>query len=452
MEPTTRQAVLSERAPLRYITFAALYMAQGIPEGLTFFAIPAWLAMNGVEAGPIGGYLAIIVLPWSFKLFAGPVMDRWSFLAMGRRRPWVLLGQSGLVVSFLAMMLIPDPVHHITWLSAMGFVVSFFGALQDVATDGMAVDVIPADQQARANGLMWGSKVLGTAAALSASTWLINNVGFDAAVAALSVMILVIMLFPLLLRERRGERLLPWSVGGPSPEALAMKVERWSEILFTLKNAFTLRSSLAMAVVGFFFSAAVGFMDALLPLFTIQGIGWDNAGYANVLATASTAAAIGAMVIGGWLVDRVGKLRIANVYFILLLLIPFVVALSRAQWSAQGFGSGLIFSYEALYTFMMVAYLAISMNLCWKRVAATQFTLYMAIGNMGRAVGSSILGPVREHFDWPGTFLVFGGFIMLAVLLIQLVHLPRHQEALDRLERDHRASLPPDLGGAHVPR
>ncbi|MCB0785813.1 MAG: hypothetical protein KDC02_16610, partial [Flavobacteriales bacterium] len=92
---TSGQAVLSESPRLRYLTFSALYTAQGIPEGLTFFAIPAWLALNGVGAAAIGSYLAVIVLPWSFKLFAGPLMDRWSYLPMGRRRPWVLFGQVG---------------------------------------------------------------------------------------------------------------------------------------------------------------------------------------------------------------------------------------------------------------------------------------------------------------------------------------------------------------------
>ena len=38
---------LSENSFLRYYTFAALYIAQGIPEGLLWYAIPAWLAMNG---------------------------------------------------------------------------------------------------------------------------------------------------------------------------------------------------------------------------------------------------------------------------------------------------------------------------------------------------------------------------------------------------------------------
>lgn len=447
-----RQPVLTENAVLRYITFAALYMAQGIPEGLTFFAIPAWLAMNGVEAGPIGAYLAVIVLPWSFKLFAGPLMDRWSYLPMGRRRPWVLGGQAGLVLSFLSMTLIPDPVHHITLLSIMGFTVSFFGAFQDVATDGMAVDVVPIGEQARANGVMWGSKVLGTAASLSTGTWLINNKGFDHAVVALSLMVFLIMLLPLSFRERSGEKRLPWSSGKPSREALAMKVESWKEIIFTLKNAFVLRSSLAMAFVGFLFSASVGYMDAMLPLFTIQRLGWTNDGYSNVLATVSTIGAFAAMAIAGWMVDRIGKVRITNAYLMLLLLMSIVIALTHDAWMARGYGTWVIATYQTVYTFAMVAYLAVSMNLCWKRVAATQFTLYMAIGNMGRAVGSSLLGPARAEFNWQGTFLVFGGFVLLAIVLLRSVHLPRHESALERLERDHRGELPPDLGGAHVPR
>ncbi len=48
--------VLSENALLRYFTFTSLYTAQGIPEGLTFFAIPAWLAMNGKSVAEIGSF------------------------------------------------------------------------------------------------------------------------------------------------------------------------------------------------------------------------------------------------------------------------------------------------------------------------------------------------------------------------------------------------------------
>ena len=82
--------VLADSSRIRYATGAMMYFAQGIPAGLLSIAIPAWLASQGVSAGEIGSYLAVIVLPWVFKLVTGPLMDRYEFLATGRRRPWAL--------------------------------------------------------------------------------------------------------------------------------------------------------------------------------------------------------------------------------------------------------------------------------------------------------------------------------------------------------------------------
>ena len=87
---------LSENTFLRYFSFAALYVAQGIPEGLLRFAIPAWLAMNGKGPVEIGSYVAVVNIPWSLKIINAPIMDRFTYLAMGRRRPWILFGQLGL--------------------------------------------------------------------------------------------------------------------------------------------------------------------------------------------------------------------------------------------------------------------------------------------------------------------------------------------------------------------
>ena len=110
--------------------------------------------MNDVSPLVIGSYLAMVGLPWSFKLILAPVMDRFTIKSMGRKRPWVIFGQIGLVCSFMSLSLLPDPLSQTGLLMAMGFTISFFGCFQDVATDGMAVDIIPLDEQARANGLM----------------------------------------------------------------------------------------------------------------------------------------------------------------------------------------------------------------------------------------------------------------------------------------------------------
>ncbi len=96
-----RTPALSDSAPLRYVTFGTLYFAQGIPQGLQLYAIPAWMALNGAGAALVGSYVAICTLPWAFKLVAGPLMDRYSYLPMGRRRPWLLTAGLGLLITML---------------------------------------------------------------------------------------------------------------------------------------------------------------------------------------------------------------------------------------------------------------------------------------------------------------------------------------------------------------
>jgi hypothetical protein len=48
-------------------------------------------------------------------------------------------------------------------------------------------------------------------------------------------------------------------------------------------------------------------------------------------------------------------------------------------------------------------------------------------------------------------FLVFAALMMLAFLIIQALRLKQHQRSLERLEANH-TGVPPDMGGALVPR
>ena len=178
---------LSENTFLRYLNFSLLYLAQGVPIGITFYAIPAWLAMNNKTPMEIASFVAVIGIPWSFKILIAPLMDRFTILSMGRKRPWVIFGQLGLIISFLAIGFVPDPLNNLDGLMIAGFFISFFGAFQDVATDGMAVEVIPEGEQARANGLMWGSQAIGISLTLVIGTTLINTLGFSSAIPFMSI-------------------------------------------------------------------------------------------------------------------------------------------------------------------------------------------------------------------------------------------------------------------------
>ena len=161
--------VLAESSRMRYAAGSSMYFAQGIPYGLMNIAVPAWLASQGVSAGQIASFLAIIILPWAFKLLSGPLMDRYQFLPMGRRRPWVLAAQAGLCVALLALTQVSDPTGQIGLLAAIGFLINCFAATQDVAVDGMAIDVTPLQEQGRLNAFMSFGKSIGWASTAAPS-------------------------------------------------------------------------------------------------------------------------------------------------------------------------------------------------------------------------------------------------------------------------------------------
>ena len=448
--PHTSQA-LSTSAPLRYVSFAALYLAQGIPQGLLLLTIPAWLTANGQDATTVGGFVGIMVLPWTFKIVVGPLMDRYSYLPMGRRRPWLLGAQALLLVGTASLALIRDPLHHLPLLIVAGFLVSCSGAVQDVATDGLAVDVTPQDQQARANGLMWGSKVLGLSGTLAVGTWAINAYGFAAAVLGLSAVLGMIMVVPSCVRERPQEKLFPWTTGCAAPEALMLKAGTWSEVILTLKRGFLLRNS----VLGAFCLALFGFVgggkDACLPLFTIGELGWANGTYANLVAGANLGSALAAMVLAGWLADRVGKVRIISIYLVLAAAVWACLAFSVDRWPHPRFVPAVIITLQTVETFCIVAVFATAMHLCWQRVAATQFTLYMVCYNVGYTVAGASLGFLTGLFGWQWLFVLFGSVVLVVGVLLLFLRLRAHTAALHRLEEAHlrrlaQVGVQPELG------
>ena len=428
---------LSENTFLRYFNFIALYIAQGIPEGMAYFGIPAWMAMNGKTPGEIGSFVAAVGLPWSFKLVVAPLMDRFTFLPMGRRRPWVLIGQLGLIISFIAMAFVPDPLNNLWLLTLSGFSVACFGAFQDVATDGMAIDIVPIHQQARANGFMWGSKIMGTSASLALGSWLLDEYNFTIAILSLSIIVTVIMLVPIFLRERPGEKFLPWTKGIASSETTKMQLTNWSDIFKSVYSVFTLRNSLLLGIILFVSSLSFNFIATLLPVFTVQALDWTNQEYSQLFAFASLIGGLGGMLIGGILIDKFGKVRMMNIYFFTLIFLTFVFVFGSSMWINSWFIGGFMLAFQILYVFSSIGLFAIAMQCCWKKVSATQFTIYMTLGNLGRIVGAKLIGPAKDQFNWEYTVLLFAAFILVVWIILQFLRINDHLKQVDALDNNN---------------
>ncbi len=425
---------LSQNAPLRYLTFSALYVAQGIPEGLLWFGIPAWLAMNGKSAAEIGAFVAILGLPWSFKILAAPMMDRFTFLAMGRRRPWILFGQLGLAASFMSMAFIADPLNNMFMLKLLGFFVGLFAVFQDIAVDGLAIDILPVDQQARANGLMWGSKTIGISASVAVGISIINAYSFFHAITLFSLFVFLIMFIPLFFRERPGEKRLPWTKGKVSEAAASIQLHSWKGLFKSLIKVFILPVSLMMGVAAFSFSIGRGMMDTVLPVLTVQELGWSDGEYSKIFAVINLISGILGMFVAGALIDFFGKVRMMSIYLVLLISLIVSAFFLRDYWDNRYIFIGFMGMFNTLIVFTTIAVFASAMQLCWKRISATQFTLYMAISNLGLATGAALLGPLKSFLAWEYVVLAYAVFAAFMLIAIQFLRFDKHTNRVAVLE------------------
>ncbi|NND04901.1 MAG: MFS transporter [Saprospiraceae bacterium] len=418
--------VLSEHRNLRFTTVTALYFAQGIQLGLMNVAIPAYLAANGVSPALVGSFIGASLLPWSLKFFCAPLMDRFTYLPLGRRRPWIMLGIVGAFLGYLGMSLVVDPLHNLVTLTAFAALASAFTAILDVAVDGMAIEVLPVEEQPSANGFMWGGKVIGSAVTTAGAAFLLNHWGMPGTFFMIALVVLAFGLFPILFRERPGERLFPWSVGQASVVALDLQLENWGEIFTKLWKAISLPSSLLLLLLGYLIGITYGLFDAIMPVFTIQHLKWSDTGFSNLAATAGIIGGLTGMIIGGVLIEHLGRLRSIQLFLGCYFLTVLIMGLLQSQWANDWFVDAFTIIIYTLRTLVLIALFALAMSFCWKPIGATQFAVYMAIANFGISSGAAILGPLEALLSFAQLFYALGLVTALIICLIFLLDPERH--------------------------
>jgi PAT family beta-lactamase induction signal transducer AmpG len=425
--------ILAESRSLRLSTLFILYVAQGVPIGLFWFAIPAWMAANGASAPDVGYVLGLTALPWTLKLVNGFIMDRYTFLAMGRRRIWIIGAQMVMIVLLVSCALIGPGATDISLLAFAGFVVNMATTFQDVAVDGMAVDIMEEAERARASGMMFGGQSIGIAAATAVSGLAIARLGPSAAYLLSASVIGAITLHMLLLRERAGERRVPWSAGDVHPHNSAIHVGAWWPILKRTVVSMVRPVSLlwlpVLLVRGFHF----GMFTAITPLIGTGNVGWSEVHVTSVVGTAQLVAGILGLTLGGWLGDTFGARRSTIAMFVALMMLSATMWFGVANWGDPTYFTAFVYAWYGLDVLITVAALPISMRLCDPRVAATQFTLYMATANFGISIGAWVFGFSRGFGGLPMMFVVVFALHLVGLMLVLLVKFPRGTAVKDQV-------------------
>jgi PAT family beta-lactamase induction signal transducer AmpG len=415
--------VLADSPRVRYATGAMMYFAQGIPAGLLHIALPAWLASQGVGAGQIASFMAVIVLPWAFKLLSGPLMDHYEFLPMGRRRPWVLGAQLGLTLSFFALMLVERPAEQIGLLMLIGVFINIFAATQDVAVDGMSIDLTPIEEQGRLNASMAFGKAVGWGISSAVSGVLLVTVGLGVtAIVAAAVTGIVLLLFTQVL-ERGGERGLPWSDGKPALEprpgkSLAGVFKGLNQVLWT-------RVSLILMLVMVFDGLVSGYGHALMPIAAIKLFGFTTPQWSNLVAVMGLAGAAVALGLGP-LIDRFGAKRMLFLTILLVALHAFLLAKTQTLWQDTLYVKVMLSVWILLGPVTMVCMIALAMTICSSVNSATQFAIYMSLANLGSSAGAKIYGMVAEQTSYTEAYITLG-VLTLGLLAALSLHRHRHR-------------------------
>ena len=443
---TVVQLYLDRSIYLRLFGFSILYVAQGIPIGLLTIAVPAWLVANGADAADVGYFVAITGLPWAFKLVAGPFMDRFAYLPMGRRRPWVLGAQSGLVLALVALAFVPDPANSLWTLIVVGFVINAFAAVQDVAVDGMAIDVLPASERGRANAFMAFGQVLGFSAFGALSGYLLSRHGMAVAAVISALTVGGILAFATLTREREGERLLPWTDGDASPGRGGCRRTNVRRGFKDLLRVMLLPMSLLLIAIEFLSRAGAGINLAVFPVIGVDELGFSSEQYSYVIGIMGGLGAFVGIFFGP-AIDRKGAARILALGLVGGAITAAVFASATSFWSNTSFVVTMLAIAQIFSQAFFVSIIAVFMGVCWTKVAATQFAIYMSLANLARSLGAWLFAFIAADVTSSQALYLMAGLWLVSAVLLRWFDPQRHQDDLASLERREAALGEPVASG-----
>jgi len=426
----------------RLAAFFLLYLTEGLPGGFTGSAIATQMRRQGLEPAAIGAFIGALYVPWAIKWAFGPFVDVLSSDRWGRRRLWILITQTMMVVTILVAMPVSFK-NQLGLFTAIILIHNIFAATQDVAIDALAVNVLHPDERGLANGLMYGGNYVGVALGGAGVLLLTPLVGFQTTFLFVAgAVALVTLLVPLPMREPPGPP-REWGQGSRAV-AVAKELRR-----FVRDTGAAFVGSRAAFVAIFLALLPMGAYALSLSLQSNLAVdlGLDDQ-HVGLLGMASTVLSAGFCVLGGWLSDRFGRRRTLAV-FIAGTTIPTIalaLAMHRFGWilpvdqldpnraippaSLVSLFWTLTLAYAVFQGLMYGVGTAIYMDVTTPAVAATQFTAYMALCNVVYSYTSTWQGHALQRWGYPATLTIDAIFGLVSISLLPLMG-RRRRDSID---------------------
>ncbi|MDP6232677.1 MAG: MFS transporter [Candidatus Poseidoniaceae archaeon] len=419
-ESTSEGVTMTDSYRARVITLCALYVAQGIPWGFITVTFVTFLAARGVGASELALLLTLGTLPWSVKFLWGPVIDRYQMPAYGRRRPWILLAQTGMMLMLGAMLFVPDPTNNVRTIAIMFLVYNIFTSLQDVSTDALAVDVLQPHEVEKVNSYMFTSKTVGGAIGGAGLGTIIVFTGLKGAILLQIPILAGLMIAPMMMTERPGERRFPWekkAEEGPEEDDVEAPNQNFADIFAKIRTALSLRSAYLSIVLSLTVSLHF-LLIPVLPLLFVRELGWTEAGFNATNGGWILALTVLGYLVGGQLGRRFGGKKVIIYAALGTAFVTALWGISGGLWGSTVWMVGVWSLKNFGWSVVMINIYSLMMKVTWGEVGGTQFTGYMAMMNLSAIIGYQLTGPLAERFDYPTLFLIGAALQTLVILAV----------------------------------
>ena len=385
----------------KVILLGSLYLAQGLPYGFFTQALPVLLREHGLSL-PLIGLANLLALPWALKFAWAPLVDRVHAPRVGRRRAVIIPMQllSVAVLGSLAFAASPDAV----WaLCVAVLLVNVLAATQDIATDGLAVEILGPQERGLGNGLQVGAYRTGMIIGGGAMLLVFAYAGWVAAFIGLAAILLVATVPVLVFREPPRQA-----------ESLRQKMTI-AVILAVIRESLTRPGMGPWLLVLMTYKVGEWFASGMLRTFlTDSKLGIED--IALMLGLVGFSAAVIGAVAGGALTTKLGESRALVVFGGLQTL-----AIASLAVAAQAPSMAMFYAVtvaEHLTSAMATAALFTAMmNRCRDTHAGTDYTVQASLVVVTTGLIAALSGLSAHALGYTGHFIAAAGLSAFGVVM-----------------------------------
>jgi PAT family beta-lactamase induction signal transducer AmpG len=380
-----------------------LGFSSGLPLALTSATLQAWFTDAGVDILTIGA-LSLVGLPYVWKVFWAPVLDRFVPPLWGRRRGWIFIMQLGLCIALfiLAQM---NPLTHPAWIGVLALVIAFMSASQDIAIDAYRTDILLPDER----GLGAAAYIFSYRIAMLVSGGLAlvfaQHFGWRITYEIMAVLM--------------GLSIFSTYFSPEIADSIQAPKTFLDAIVKPLVNLFQRDKIIIIILFILFYKFGDAVALALISNFLLHGVGFSLTAVGVAHKTFGLLATILGAFAGGALLTRLSLFRalflfgllqaFSNLMFMFLAIAGKNTVLMVSSIFIEAFCSGM----------GTAAFVAFLMALCDHRYTATQFACLSGIAVAGRVLIGPLAGLMVLHLGWihyfawsfvlsfPGIFLLF---------------------------------------------